>query len=70
MNTSTFLCQLLIVAIISNLIGKDNGGHKFITIKIEPLSGGPKFHLGSGFWISVWIVILLVVGLLLIETAK
>lgn len=56
MNTSTFLCQLLIVAIanlISNLIGKDNGGHKFITIKIEPLSGEPKFHLGSGFWVSV-----------------
>lgn len=47
MNTSTFLCQLLIVA-IANLIGKDNGGHKFITIKIEPLSGEPKFHLGSG----------------------
>ena len=69
MNTSTFLCQLLIVA-IANLIGKDNGGHKFITIKIEPLSGEPKFHLGSGFWISVWIVILLAVGLLLIETAK
>ena len=77
MNTSTFLCQLLIVAIanlitnlISNLNGKDNGGHKFITIKIEPLSGEPKFHLGSGFWISVWIVILLAVEFLLIETAK
>ena len=69
MNTSTFLCQLLIVA-IANLSGKDNGGHKFITIKIEPLSGEPKFHLGSGFWISVWIVILLAVGFLLIETAK
>ena len=73
MNTSTFLCQLLFVAIanlISNLIGKDNGGHKFITIKIEPLSGEAKLHWGSGFWISVGSVILLVVGLLLIETAK
>lgn len=73
MNTSTFLCQLLIVTIatlISNLIGKEKDCHKFITIKIEPLSGEPKFHLGSGFWISVWSVILLAVGFLLIETAK
>ena len=73
MNTSKLLSQLLIVAIatlISNLIGKEKDYHKFITIKIEPLSGEPKFHLGSGFWISVWIVILLAVGFLLIETAK
>ena len=73
MNTSTFLFQLLIVAIanlISNIIGEDNGGHKFITIKIEPLSGEPKFHLGSGFWVSVQIVILLAVGFLLVDTAK
>ena len=56
MNTSTFLCQLLIVTIatlISNLIGKEKDCHTFITIKIEPLSGEPKFHLGSGFWVSV-----------------
>lgn len=72
MNLETFLCHLLIDVIVKlfSILIDEKRNNKFITIKFEPSSGELHFHFGRGFRISVWIVILLVVGLLLIETVN
>lgn len=65
MNIETFLCQLLIgviVKLFSILVDKRHD-NEFLTIKFEPSLGEPQFHIGRGLWISVWIIMLLAVGL-------
>lgn len=68
MKTKMFVYQILI-AVIANLlsiiIGKEYNNQELLTISFEPFMGEPIIHLGSGWGLCVWIVILSAVGILL-----